>query len=297
MNGPQKLRELMKAPGVLQCGGVADAGQGRLVQKVGYPVVYMSGAYVNHARGYPDGTLTLSEIAERAREIAERIDIPLIADGDEGFGGILKIIRTIQEFERGGVAGVHLEDMVSKKHGDVLPIPEMVNRLHAALDARRDKDFVVIARTDALAPWRPGVSEDLRRCEEDAFERCLAYAEAGADLVMPIYASMDWFRRYGNKLPKPLTLLGGAARTWPGHAPGKLELDLPASELAQFNVKLVIYGAAMLSRSFAFMEKEYAAWLAEGRFAANAQDEIDRVDALKLIGLPEKEALLRKYGE
>lgn len=297
MNGPLKLRALLASPGVFQCGGVADAGQGRLVQKVGYPVAYMSGAYVNHTRGYPDGTLTLSEITERAREIVDRIDIPLIADADEGFGGVLRITRTIQEFERGGVAGLHMEDMIAKKHGDCLPIDQAVNRLKAALDARKDSNFVIIARTDALAPYRPGVAEDLARCEEDAFERCMAYAEAGADLVMPIYASMDWFRRYGNQLPKPLTMLGGAAKTWPGHAPGKLELDLPAPALEQFNVKLLIYGAAMLSRSFNFMEKEYAKWLEEGRFAANAQDEIDRTEALKLIGLLEKEALLKKYGE
>ena len=156
---------------------------------------------------------------------------------------------------------------------------------------------MIIARTDALAPWRPGLQENPERCNEDAFERCLAYSEAGADLTMPIYASTDWIQRYGNKLPKPLTILGGAAKTWPGHAPTKLQLDLNANELAQFNVKLVIYGAAMLSRGHAFMEKEYRSWLTAGRFAANAQDEIDRVEALKLIGLLEKEAVLKKYGE
>ncbi len=297
MSGARKLRQLLSGHEVLQCGGASDAGQALLVQQVGYPVAYMSGAHVNHSRGFPDGTLTLSEISQRAREIAERIDIPLVADGDEGFGGVLKITRTVQEFERGGVAGLHLEDMVSKKHGDVLPIKEAVNRLQAALDARKNPDFVIIARTDALAPYRPGVSENLARCEEDAFERCLAYAEAGADLVMPIYASMSWFQRYGSRLPKPLTMLGGAARTWPGHAPSPLEADLRAHEMAPFNVRLVIYGAAMLSRSYAFMEKEYSSWLAKGRFEATAQDDIDRVNALKLVGLLEKEAMLKKYGE
>lgn len=296
-DGPAALRGLLAGREVLQCGGVADAGQALLVEQVGYPVVYMSGAYVNHSRGVPDGTLTLSEIADRTREITARIRTPLIADGDEGFGGTLKIIRTIQEMERAGVAGVHLEDMVSKKHGDVLPVGEAVKRLQVALDARRNPDFVVIARTDALAPWRPGVHDDLARCEEDAFQRCLAYAEAGADLVMPIYASMDWFRRYGPRLPKPCTLLGGAARTWPGHVAAPLEVDLPAPELAPFNVRLIIYGAAMLSRAHAFMAQEYRKWLSEGRFAANAQDEVDRVDALKLVGLLEKQRLLDKYGE
>jgi 2-methylisocitrate lyase-like PEP mutase family enzyme len=296
VTGAQKLRELLRSPGVLQCGGVADAGQGLLVQKVGYPVAYMSGAYVNHTRGFPDGTLTLSEIAERAREISERLSIPLIADGDEGFGGILKLIRTVQEFERGGVAGLHLEDMLNKKHGDLLSVPEAANRLRAALDARVDSNFVVIARTDALAPWRPGLNDDIEGAERDAFERCQAYADVGADLVMPIYASMDWFRRYGPKLNAPCVLLGGAAKTWPGLAPGKLELDFPADELEAFKVKLVIYGTSMLSRSFAFMEQQYSKWLSEGRFASNAQDELDRTETLKLVGLLEKEEILRKYG-
>ncbi|MES3001453.1 MAG: isocitrate lyase/PEP mutase family protein [Pseudomonadota bacterium] len=297
MNGAKQFRELIARPGVLQAGGVGDTGQGRLVEKVGYPVAYLSGAYVNHTRGYPDGMLTLSEIAERVREITDRIDIPLIADGDEGFGGVLKITRTVREFERAGAAAVHLEDMISKKHGLPLPIPEMVNRLKAALEARRDSNFVIIARTDAIAPWRPGVRTDLAGCEQEALERMQAYAEAGADMVMPLYASMSWVRRFGRQIPKPIVLLGGGAKGWLGHTADQLELDLPAPELEGFNVKTVIYGTSMLSRSFNFMEQEYRKWLAEGRFAANAQDEIDRFAANDLVGVPEKEALLVKYGE
>ncbi|GAA4323950.1 oxaloacetate decarboxylase [Pigmentiphaga soli] len=295
MNGAKKLRQLLAQDGVLQAGGVADAGQARLVQKVGYPVAYLSGAYVNHTRGYPDGVLTLPEIAQRVQEITDRIDIPLIADGDEGFGDALKIQRTIRDFERAGAAGLHMEDMIQKKHGDPLPIPRAVDRLKCLLDSRRDDDFVVIARTDAVAPWRPGVHDDLVRCEQDALERMHAYAEAGADLVMPLYASMDWVRRHGRDLPKPVVILGGAARSWMGHAAEELELDMTAAEMGAYNVKVVIYGTSMLSRSFNFMEKEYRKWLAEGRFAADRQDEIDRIDANNLVGLPEKEALLSRY--
>ncbi len=297
MNGPAKLRRLLSASGAIQAGGVGDAGQARLVEKVGYPAVYLSGAYVNHTRGYPDGTLTLSEIAQRVQEITERIDIPLIADADEGFGGTLKMARTVRDFERAGAAAIHLEDMISKKHGQPLAIPDMVNRLKVALDSRRDSNFAIIARTDAVAPWRPGVRTDLARCEDDALERMHAYAEAGADLVMPLYASMSWLRRCGPQIAKPVVHLGGAAKSWLGHNPEHLELDEPADVLAACNVKLVIYGTSMLSRSFNFMEKEYRSWLAEGRFPANAQDEIDRVTANDLVGLPEKEAFLKKYGE
>lgn len=297
MTGAANLRKLIKAKGVIQAGGVGDAGQARLVQKVGYPAAYLSGAYVNHTRGYPDGILTLSEIAERVREITDRIDIPLIADGDEGFGGPLKINRTIREFERAGAAGLHLEDMISKKHGEPIPIPQAINRLKAALDARRDDDFVIIARTDAIAPWRPGIQTNRARCEAEALERMQAYAQAGADMVMPLYATMDWIKRHGREIPKPIVHLGGAAKTWFANEPAELELDLTADELGEFNVKAVIYGTSMLSRSFNFMALEYRRWLEEGRFAGNAQDEVDRLAANELVGLLEKEAILKKYGE
>jgi 2-methylisocitrate lyase-like PEP mutase family enzyme len=296
MNGPARLRALLASPGVLQAGGVGDAGQALLVQQVGYPAVYVSGAYVNHTRGFPDGTLTLSEIADRVREVAERVAVPVIADADEGFGGTLMIVRTVREFERGGAAALHLEDMLGKKHGDLLPPATMGDRLKVALDTRKDPAFAVIARTDALAPWRPGV-EHRDRCEQDARERLHAYAEAGADLLMPLFASMDWVRRYGPEFDQPLVLLSGAARGWHGRTPDQLELDLPAPELEPFNVKVVLYGTSMLSRSFNFMEREYRQWLQEGRFAANAQDEVDRAAANRLVGLEEKERLLRKYGD
>src|SRR5690606_4881589 len=194
-------------------------------------------------------------------------------------------------------AAVHLEDMISKKHGQPMPIAQMVTRIKTALDARRNDDSVTIARTDAVAPWRPGVRDDLAACERDALERVQAYAEAGADMVMPLYASMSWLQRYGRDIPKPVVHLGGAAKSWLGNTVEEPELDLTADELAAFNVKTVIYGTSMLSRSFNFMEKEYRAWLADGRFAGNAQDELDRIAANELVGLPEKEALLKKFGE
>ncbi len=139
MKPARKLRELLRAPGVIQAGGVGDAAQALIVQEVGFPAVYMSGSYVNFSYGLPDGTLTMSEIADRLGEIADRVSIPIIADADEGFGGILSVIRTVNKFEKAGASALHLEDLSTKKHGDPMPVPEMVKRLKAAMDARADR--------------------------------------------------------------------------------------------------------------------------------------------------------------
>lgn len=302
MKATKKLRELLKAPGVIQAGGVGDAGQARLVEAVGYPAVYMSGSYVNYTYGVPDGTLTLSEIAARLAEIADRVSIPVIADADEGFGGVLKIIRTVHEFEKAGAAALHMEDMSVKKHGHPMPVPDMIKHLKVALEARDDLDFVIIARTDAMAPWREGVSIDRAACEKDAFERAVAYAEAGADVIMPMYPSMDWVKRYGNQIPKPLMPVCGvnASHRPP---PGAVADDaLPASEfsvkeLEPFNVKIVIYPTNMLSRAFRFMKTQYAEWLAAGACVSTEQDAKDRWEVNVLVGVPEKYKILAKYEE
>lgn len=282
MKTTEKLRQLLQNPGVIHAGGVGDAGQARLVQKVGYPAVYMSGSYVNHTRGFPDGTLTLNEIASRIAEITDRVDIPVIADADEGFGGVLKVMRTVRDFEKAGAAALHLEDMSEKKHGNPMPLRQMLTHLKVVLDTRQDPNFVIIARTDAMAPWRQGLKANFAACEQEAFERSLAYADAGADVIMPLFPSTDWIKRYGNRIPKPLLLLPP---------------ELSGKELEPYNVKIIIYASSMLSRSFNFMEKQYARWLADGRFDATEQDLKDREDANALVGVPEKEKILAKYQE
>ncbi|MCG3770972.1 MAG: 2-methylisocitrate lyase [Nitrosomonadaceae bacterium] len=282
MKTTSMLRQMIAKPGVTQAAGVGDAGQARLVEAVGFPVVYMSGSYVNHTRGVPDGTLTLNEIATRVGEISDRITVPLIADGDEGFGGVLKIVRTIHDFERAGAAALHMEDMSVKKHGHPIPIPEMVRNIKVAMDARSDPDFVIIGRTDAMANWREGVKQNRPACEEEAFERAVAYAEAGADVIMPMHFTLDWIRRYGNKISKPLLLINP---------------QMTLKEIEPYNVKIVIHPADMLSRSVAFMKQEYSKWLADGMLEVTDAHWKQREDANDLIGVPEKYATLAKYGE
>lgn len=300
MKATRKLRELLKAPEVIQAGGVGDAAQALLVESVGYPAVYMSGSYVNYSYGLPDGTLTMSEIAARLGEIADRVQVPVIADADEGFGGVLSVMRTVHKFERAGAAALHMEDMTVKKHGHPMPIPEMIKRLKAAFEARADPDFVIIARTDAMAPWREGVETNRAACEKDAFERSVAYAEAGADVIMPMYASMDWVKRFGKQIPKPLMPVCGvnASHRQPdGFSGGELASEFSAKELGQYNVKIVLYPTNMLSRTFGFMKKEYSEWLAAGKCVSTEQDQKNRWGANVLVGVPEKYKILAKYGE
>ena len=298
----KRLREMMAAPGVIQAAGVADAANALIVQSVGYPALYISGSFVNFTHGLPDGGLTMMEIAARVREIADRIDIPVIADADEGFGGVAQLVRTVHEFELAGASAIHLEDMATKKHGHPMPIKEATNRIKAALDARSDPNFVIIARTDAMAPWRAGLEQNRPACEAEAFERCVAYAEAGADMIMVMYPAMDWVRQYGNRIPKPILPLYGlnVSHRAPGSDGTDVKgpvSDFTAQELEPYNVKLVIYPVNIVSRTFGFIKREYAKWLQEGIFVATEQDAKDRWESNVLIGVPEKYALLKKYEE
>ena len=181
MRTTTRLRELLAAPGIVAAPGAYDCLSAAIIERAGFPAVYMTGAGTSISRvGYPDiGLTTMSEMAANAAAIANTVSVPVIADADTGYGDVLQVRRTIREYERAGVAGVHIEDQESPKrcgHLDdkrVVAQGEMVRKLHAALDAREDDDFTIIARCDALAVtgW------------DDALRRCEAYVEAGADVL------------------------------------------------------------------------------------------------------------------
>lgn len=181
------MRRLLAEPELTQIPGVVDAAWGRVVAGAGFDALYMTGAGTSAARlGWPDvGLLTMTEMVDNAGRIADAAiapdgrQLPLIADADTGYGGPLNVRRTIQSYERAGVAGVHIEDQVwPKRCGHlagkaVIPTADMVAHVKAACDARRDRDFVVIARTDAIAV----------EGFEAGLDRAAAYAEAGADVL------------------------------------------------------------------------------------------------------------------
>ena len=174
------LRTLIAGDTIVVAPGVYDGMSARLVQRAGFTAVYATGGGIARSMGYPDlGLLGLTEVADRLAVIVEHAGVPVIADADTGYGNTLNVRRTIREFERAGVAALHLEDQTFPKrcgHLDdktVVPTDEMVQKLRAARDAATDGDLVLIARTDALAV------EGL----DAAIDRALAYAAAGADVI------------------------------------------------------------------------------------------------------------------
>lgn len=177
----QKMRQLLNQDEILIMPGAADAMVAKIIEKAGFPAIYMTGAGVSYVNlGRPDiGLLTMTEMVERAACLAGAVSVPVLADADTGYGGVHNIRRTVVEFEKAGVAGIQIEDQIMpKKCGhlrdkQVVSREEALTRVKAALDARRDPDFVIIARTDARAVL--GL--------EEALERGQAFAEAGADVV------------------------------------------------------------------------------------------------------------------
>ena len=179
--GPARLRALLDSGQTIVAPGAFDPLSARLVEEAGFPAVYMTGFGTSAALiGRPDvGLLTMTEMAGNAARIAACVDIPVIADADTGYGNPLNVIRTVGAYEAAGAAGIHIEDQVApKKCGHmegklVIPAQEMVQKVRAAVQARAQPDFVIIARTDARAV------EGLDR----ALQRARMYREAGADAL------------------------------------------------------------------------------------------------------------------
>src|SRR5436309_7537956 len=218
----RRLRELLNQPGVVRSLGAHDVFTARLIEAAGLETVFVGGFGVAASvLGLPDvGLLTLTEMADAVRRMAARVAIPVVADGDTGHGDLHNVARTVCEFERAGAAGVLLEDQVTPKRcghfagKQVIPADEMVLKFRAALDARRDPDFVIIARTDARAV--EGI--------DGAIARVNRYAATGADVCfIEAPQSQHELERIPRDVKHPLLvnmLTGGATPISPADAPG-----------------------------------------------------------------------------
>lgn len=177
----RELRQLLEADELLVAPGAYDAITAMVIERAGFPAVYMTGAgTVNAHLGIPDiGLATMSEMVENAGRIAEAVSVPVICDADTGYGTALNVARTVRAYESAGASGVHLEDQVAPKRcghlkgKQIISADEMRGKIQAATEARRDDDFVIIARTDARAV------EGL----EASIDRAGKYVEAGADVI------------------------------------------------------------------------------------------------------------------
>jgi 2-methylisocitrate lyase-like PEP mutase family enzyme len=180
MNSRQTLRQLLKRDRLLVAPGCFDGLSARLVEEAGFAAAYLSGGAVARSMGIPDiGLVTLSETIDRAAQVVAAVKIPIIADADTGYGNAVNLVRTVREFERTGVAAIHIEDQITPKRcghldgKEVIPLAEMEKKLQAALATRTDADFCIIARTDAR-----GVHGF-----DDAISRGRAFARLGVDAI------------------------------------------------------------------------------------------------------------------
>jgi methylisocitrate lyase len=201
----QQLRSLVESGRTIAVPGATDALSARLIEKHGFEAAYI-GSYATAASRYalPDtGLLTLDDLAAQARTIASAVSIPVIADAEGGFNDPANMWRTVQAFERAGVAAIHIEDHEGAgKHTSLpqrlRPLEEAAARIRAAVEARSDADFLIAARSDAL--WIGGELGD-------AVRRLQAYAEAGADLVFPTGASPAQLAEIRRRVDKPLMIV------------------------------------------------------------------------------------------
>lgn len=181
MKKTTRLKELLHAKEIVVAPGAHDVMTAKIIEKVGFDMAYMTGyGTAASTLGKPDiGLLCMSEMLDRARKLATATNIPIVADGDTGFGNAVTLMRTIEDFEDAGVAGIQLEDQVAPKRcghmagRKVVSMEEMIGKIEAAIAARKDPDFVIIARTDSRTSL--GIDE--------AIKRALAYEKAGADAI------------------------------------------------------------------------------------------------------------------
>ena len=288
MRPTTRLRQLLAGPDMIVAPGAYDALSARLIVQAGFPVVYMTGfGTAASVLGQPDvGLLTMSEMVGRAAALASTIgDIPLIADADTGYGNPINVQRTIREYERAGVAALHIEDQVwPKKCGhmegkQVIPMAEMIQKVHAAVDARQDPDFVIIVRTDANAVY--GL--------DDALQRGQAYYEAGADILfIEAPRSRDELHAIKQAFPTVPLLFNWADG-------GKTPM-LPLDEIRALGFKLVIFPVSTLfAATHAMLSLLHVLQQGQTPTAFHSQM-VNFSEFTNHIGLPDIQALERRYG-
>ena len=255
MDHARTLRDRIEHDEILPALGGFDAMSARLIEHVGGEVVYMSGSATSSAtHGRPDvGLTTMTEMVDTARRMAAAVDVPVLCDADTGYGNALNVRRTVREYERAGVAGVHLEDQTFPKRcghfegKSLIPTDEMVAKVRAATDAREDDAFVVVARTDARAV----------EGFDAAVDRARAYVDAGADvLFFEAPRTEDELQRVGETFPD-VPLLANMAEG------GQTPL-YSASELEAFGFDLVIYPTTAFKAAAKTMREVYEEILSTG---------------------------------
>jgi 2-methylisocitrate lyase-like PEP mutase family enzyme len=296
MRGPEKrvssvsparlLRGLLAEERLLMAPGASDALTARIIELAGYPICYFTGAgFANTQFALPDvGLVTLSESVEQVRRVAAAVQVPVIADADTGYGNALNVIRTVREYEAAGAAGLQLEDQVSPKRCGhfsgkaVVSCGEMVKKIEAAAGARRDPDFVIVARIDAISV------EGL----DIALTRARAYAAAGADvLFVEAPRSIEELQRIPAEVPDRPHLVNVT--------PSGITPCGRADTLAEFGYRLAIYPNVALQAAVKATQQVLSILRDTGDLTAVEDRLIGWSERQSLVGLPEIQALEQKY--
>ena len=287
MSAGAKMRKLLAGGPIVLGGGAHDGLSARIVEQCGYPLCVVTGAGTSMCHGYADvGFVAGEEMVSNARYIAEAVEIPVIVDADNGYGIALNCMRTVRAFERACVAGIHIEDQDwPKKCGHMsgkklIPAGEMVGKIKAALDARRDHDFLIIARCDAVMV--EGIDAALERGE--------AYREAGADMLfIEMRESMDEMRaiagRFRGRIPLHFN-----------HSPSGMVPRLHVSEIEALGFSTCcFYAHAVMAAAKAMRDV-----LTDIKRTGNSLAVWDRMipfdEFWEICGMSQVRALEKKYG-
>jgi 2,3-dimethylmalate lyase len=278
MQTTARLRELLNGPEMLLAPFVYDGLQAKIAERTGFKAVYMTGFGTAAARGYPDlGLLTMTEMVQNVRAISHAVNLPVICDADTGYGNPVNVWRTVREYEDAGAAALHIEDQVFPKRcgflagKQVIAMDEMVPKVRAACDARRDSNFVIIARTDALAVngW------------DDVVRRARRYRAAGADLIfVDGIRTLDDLKRYVAELGDLPLLYNGSL--------------LPVADLARAGFKLTIHTGTLMAAFVGFrdaMRQLKETGVIDLPITGHLFSEL-----IETLGVPEMEALAKKYS-
>ncbi len=274
-----RLRDLLARPEMIVAPFVFDCLQAKLAAAAGFEAVYMTGFGTAAARGFPDlGLLTMTEMVANARAISQSVNVPVICDADTGYGNPLNVWRTIREYEDAGASAVHIEDQVFPKRcgflagKQVIALEQMVPKVRAACDARRDPNLVIIARTDALAVngW------------DDVVRRAHAYRDVGADLVfVDGIKTVDDLKRYAEKLGDlPLVYNGDL---------------LPIDELKKYPFKVTIHIGTMLT-IFDAIRSAMTDLKRAGKLSIGTSSNVFE-DFVRTMGVQDYQALEKKYTD
>jgi 2-methylisocitrate lyase-like PEP mutase family enzyme len=287
MNRRRALRTLVEGKQGLVVPGVYDGVSAKLVERAGFPALYMTGYGTSASRlGLPDlGFAGLAEMVDHARNIAAAVGIPLIADADTGYGNALGVRRTVQQYEAAGVAALHIEDQVAPKRcghlsgHQVIPAAEFTGKIRAAAEARQDPDLLIIARTDGISA--AGLDEALRRGE--------AAAKAGADvLFIEAPRTEADVERIARELPTPLLY---------NYAPGGRSPLLPFARLRELGYAIILLPVDTLFVA----AKAIAQFLSDLRTSGEVRHLADRYLDFRefndLIGVTAQLALAERYAE